>query len=386
MKVPFASVRTIVRLVLALPLLVLLTAGCWDRREIEERTSVVALAIDRDRDNPQFITLSVQIPIPIRIAGSGAGGGGGDGKNSVKVMSATGKTVVDAFQNLQKRLNQELFYGHTRIIAIGDDVAKEGLIHILDPFRRDPQIRRLLWPIIVKGNALELLNAVPTLEQIPTVFIMSLIENGAKSGRIPDVNLGDFFIDLSSASREAYMNYVEVNKNDVKWCGVGVFRGDRMIGKLDERETWNLIHLREKKGGGNIVFPYENDPSKLVTLNTEFVSSKKNISFQDGKTIVRIHVELESNLLEKTFDMNLFQEASIKRLEQQAEKYLNEGAADLVRKLQRQYKTDTLGIGSYIKAHHTSEWKRMDWERQFPEADIRITYRIRVRNPGMELR
>ncbi|WP_176705914.1 Ger(x)C family spore germination protein [Paenibacillus hemerocallicola] len=380
------SLRFPLRAALMLFLLTFMLTGCWDRREIEERTSVVAIAIDKSKDNPNVIVLTVQIPIPIRIAGSGAGSGGADGKHSVKVMSSTGQTVVDAFQNLQKRLNQELFYGHTRIIAIGEDVAKAGLNHILDPFRRDPEIRRLLWPVVVKGEGRELLTAIPTLEQIPTVFIMTLIENGARSGRIPDINLGDFFIDLSSRSREPYLNYIEVNGDDIKWSGVVLFHEDRMVGRLNERETWRVMRIREKRDGGNIVFPFDGNPEHLATINTEFVSSKQKVSFQDGKAVVRITVSIEGNLLEKTFDADLMNAKTIRQLESDAVRYLEENTAELVNKLQHVYKTDAFGIGSHIKAHHPVMWKQMKWEEQFPEADIRVTYKVKLRNTGMEMR
>ncbi|RKN85610.1 Ger(x)C family spore germination protein [Paenibacillus ginsengarvi] len=374
-----------VRLVVLLSVAVLLSAGCWDRREIEERTSVVAIAIDKSNEQPGMILLTVQIPIPIRIAGSGLGSGGGGGKQAVKTMSATGVTVVDAFQNLQKRLNQELFYGHTRIIAIGEEVAKAGISQILDPFRRDPQIRRLLWPIVVQGEGRKLLTATPALEQIPTVFIMTLIENGARSGRIPDINLGDFYIDLTTGSREPYLNYVQVNKDDIKWSGVALFLDDRMIGTLDERETWRVMRVREKKDGGSIAFPYKGNPAHLATINTEFVRSSKKVTFQNGNPVVRITIKIEGNLLEKTFQADLKDPQTIRQIEQDAVRYLEENTAKLVHKLQKQYKTDALGIGSYIKAYHPTEWNRMDWKKQFSEADIHIGYIVKLRNTGMEL-
>jgi Ger(x)C family germination protein len=364
----------------------LLLSGCWDRREIEERTSVVAIAIDKPKDRPDMILLTVQIPIPIRIAGSGTGSGGGDGTNSVEVMSAMGRTVVDAFENLQKRLNQQLFYGHTRVIAIGEEVAKSGLVSILDPFRRDPQIRRLLWPIVVKGEGRNLLTATPTLEQIPTVFIMTMIENGTRSGRIPEVNLGTFFVDLSSVSREPYLNYVEVNGKDIKWSGVAIFHDDRMVGRLSERETWRLMRIREKSDGGNIIFPFEGNPKQLASINTEFVESKKKITFNGDQVIVRIYVSIESNLLEKTFETDLFNPKTIKQLEQDATAYLEKYTADLVHKLQHQFRTDAFGIGSHIKAYHNAKWKSMDWNKQFPEADIKVFYDVKLRNSGMGMR
>lgn len=108
-------------------LLVFITmlTGCWDRRELEERTSVLAVAVDIVEGREDLYKMTVQIPIPIKIAGSSGQGGGGN-SDAVKIMSVTGRTVTDAANNLQLRLNQKLFLGHTRVLAISEEVAKEG--------------------------------------------------------------------------------------------------------------------------------------------------------------------------------------------------------------------------------------------------------------------
>lgn len=363
----------------------LLITGCWDRREIEERTSVVGIAIDKSKEHPSHLLVTVQIPIPIKIAGA-SGGKAGGGKQAVRVMSSEGKTVVEAFQNLQKRLNQELFYGHTRVIAIGEAAAREGVNHIFDPFRRDPQIRRLLWPLIVKGEARDLLKAGPNLEQIPIVYVMTLIENGAKSGRIPDMNLGKFYIDLTSKTRDPYLNYVEVNDDDIRWEGVAVFRGVRMVGVLPGQDTWQMLRIRERKSGGNITFPYQGNPSQLITLNTEFVKSRNEISYVDGHVVSKTRITLEGNLLEKTFGSNLFKEEEIAKMEQDAAKYLEKEAKAVIAKLQNQYHSDILGLGSKIRSFEPNIWKKLDWKQDYPKAEILVSYDMKIRNMGMEMR
>ncbi|WP_079908463.1 Ger(x)C family spore germination protein [Paenibacillus sp. 32352] len=363
----------------------LLMTGCWDRREIEERTSVVGIAIDKSKEHPSHLLVTVQIPIPIKIAGA-SGGRAGGGKQAVRVMSSEGKTVVEAFQNLQKRLNQELFYGHTRVIAIGEAAAREGVNHIFDPFRRDPQIRRLLWPLIVKGEARDLLKAGPNLEQIPIVYVMSLIENGAKSERIPDMNLGKFYIDLTSKTRAPFLNYVEVKDDDIRWEGVAVFHGVRMVGVLPGQDTWQILRIREKKSGGNVTFPYEDNPSRLVTINTEFIKSRNEISYVDGHVVSKTRIFLEGDMLEKTFGSNLFKEEEISKLEKGAEKYLEKEAKTVIAKLQKQFNSDILGLGSRIHSFHPELWRKLDWEKDFAKAEIQISYDMKIRNTGMEMR
>jgi len=377
------NVQNVSRLIL-ITLLVLLLSGCWDRREIEERTSVFAIGIDRMSEQPELLEVSVQIPIPIRISGSSGSGGSEDGQQTVKVERAAGRTVLEAMQNLQKKVNQQLFFGHTRVIAISEEAASMGVSTLFDSFRRDPQMRRLLWPIVVKGHAVDVLRINPNLEQIPTVYVMTMLENGAKTGTTTGMNLGLFFIKLTSQSRQPYLNYFQVRNGKLNWGGLALFHGDRMVGTLNDKETWALLRMAEKKNGGNISIPYRGDSSKLVTLNTVFASRKEKISYQNGIVEARIHMELESNVLEKTFSSNLFNAEEIAQIEQDSEAYLNETTNAVIQKLQHTYKTDVIGVGSRIRAYHPATWKQLSWESAFPLADIKVSFKVKIRNTGIE--
>jgi len=365
-------------------LLISMLIGCWDRREIEERTSVFAIGIDRMSEQSELLEVSVQIPIPIRISGSSGSGGSEDGQHTVKVEKASGRTVLEAMQSLQKKVNQQLFYGHTRVIAISEEAARMGVSTFFDSFRRDPQIRRLLWPIVIKGRAVDVLRINPNLEQIPTVYVMTMLENGAKTGTTTSMNLGLFFIKLTSKSRQPYLNYFQVSNGKLNWSGLALFHGDRMVGTLNDKETWALLRMAEKKNGGNISIPYQGDPSKLVTLNTVFASRKEKISYQNGIVEARIHMEIESNVLEKTFSSNLFNAEEIAQIEHDSEAYLNDTTNAVIQKLQQVYKTDVIGIGSRIRAYHPTTWRQLSWESDFPRAAIKTSFKVKIRNTGIE--
>ncbi len=371
-----------VRIALLLGLMALLLPGCWDQREIEERTSVVAIGIDRHESDPKLLTVSVQIPIPIKIAGSSGGGGSGD---PVRVMSASGRTLIEAFNNLQRRVNQQLFYGHTRVIAIGEEMAKSGLNDVMDAFRRDPQIRRLLWPIVVKGKAVELLGAKPELEQIPTVFIMSLIQNGAETGRIPDTNLGKFYINLSSPSEHPFLNYVEAGAAGVKWSGIAVFKEDKMLGDLDDQATWSFMRIAERQNGGPIVFPYKGDDERLVSFTTDTTKVDESYWLEHGRVHAKFTVSVEGDLIGKTFDTNFSDPREIAELERGASDYLEEEARKLLDTLQREYDADILGVGSKLRAYHQRIWKQVRDTDYFAEADIDVVYDVKLRRTGMEM-
>jgi spore germination protein KC len=314
------------------------TTGCWDRRELEERVSAVAVSIDRaepsEEGQPMYL-VSVQIPIPIRIAGGAGGSGGGGGEEAVKVVSSTGFTVANAFSNIQKRLNQQLFMGHTRVIAISEDIARGGVKEIIDGFRRDPALRRLLWFLVVEGKAVELLRSNPKLEQIPMVYIMTLIENGAKTENIPDVTLGRFYIMLTNPSLQPIVNYVRASKEEVSWIGVSLFDQYKMVGDLNSKQAWTLMQLRgEQMGGDILIYPKEGNKKDHMVIRPKQIDTKSTIQIKDGNVKVHYHVYLQVNLVEKNFDADFGDSNTIKKLGQVTEEALEKEATKLIELLQ----------------------------------------------------
>ncbi|WP_157721970.1 Ger(x)C family spore germination protein [Tumebacillus avium] len=382
-------------LLLLLCLLATLSSGCWDRKELEQRTSVVAMAIDlaeRQGGERPMIKLSVQIPIPIKITGSGGGGGEG-GKSAVKVMSATGFSMADAMRNLQSRLNQELFYGHTRVIAVSERVARTDMSGIIDSLRRSPQMRRLLWVLITPEQAVDLLHADPKLEQIPIVYVMDLIQNGAERGRIPDITLGRWFIDRSSSGIEPTANFVKSNKQDIKWHGIALFHDDKMVGRIEEEQSWALLHMRDKAIGGDITIPCpaakqtgSNSERKYITAHPKKVHSKSTVAPHQGTFRMDVKITAELDIVESMCDLDYRKKQVVQQIESAISTELEKRAQKLVELCQKEYKVDVFGMGNKVRAKYPHEFERLKWYDEFPQTQINVNYDVEIRRVGMKMR
>ncbi|MGN7471327.1 Ger(x)C family spore germination protein [Brevibacillus sp. SAFN-007a] len=367
---------------------VALLTGCWDRRELEERTSVLAIAVDMvEGEEKELYRLTVQIPIPIKIAGSSGQGGGGNA-DAVKIMSVTGRTILDANNNLQSRLNQKLFLGHTRVLAVSEEVARKGIGDIMDSFRREPQIRRLMWPIVVKGEAATLLKIKPQLAQIPVVFLMDLIENGAKMGTIPDQTLGDYFNQTSNKTMQAFLNYVQASATEVRWRGVAVFRGHKMVGTLNEVQSWSFLQLRNEERGGDVVIPLPNTENGYVTFRPHFVKTRLELKSSKSKGVhaATFFCELQGDIVELTVNTKMSPEAFIQNMQRLIKKEMDDRAKKLIYQLQKEYNSDILKLGLALRAHHYRDyWETHDWVKDFKQFPIGVDYTIKIRRLGMEM-
>lgn len=364
-------------------------SGCWDRRELDERSTVVAIAVDKlegadlDETHEKYI-VTVQIPIPTKIAGGGEGGGGEGGAGSVQVMASTGLSLQHALDNLQKRINHQLFLGHTRVLLVSEDVAREGVNDIIDFFRRNPHTRRLLSVIITQDKARDALNVLTSLEQVPAVYLISIIENGSRQGLIPQITLGDFNIALSTPYLDPLTYYSRAGETDFSWKGLALFKEDKMVGSLTERESWLLMHLIKQGPGGNFIFQFDqNDKARQLIVKPGSTKTDLKTKVSDGQVTARYEVELEVDIRENTAGHKLGNQKQLTQLAHQIARHLERESQRLIGKLQREG-VDALSLGLEIKAHHYKEWKRLNWETVFPKAKIEVHYDVKIRRTGLQ--
>lgn len=365
----------------ALLIVSLLLTGCWDRRELDERSLITAVALDTA---PEGYKLSFMIPIPIKIAGSGGGGTGEGGQDVVQIFSSTGTTISEAFGKIRREVNQEPFFGYTVLLLLGEDVLQTGIEKDLDVFRRYPQMRRRLIPAVVKGRADEVLHANPKLEQIPSNYIYLLLDNGISQGWMADVTLGDLFANLSDPSRNGVVNMLDIKNDVVRWIGLAVLKGDRMVGRLSDVESVPAIQLRDQKAGNFIEVPCPGGKGSFV-FRALRVNPKVKI---DNKEKIRIKstVHVIGEIIENGCKNNLSDQKELVKFSSSVKKLYEQVARNLLHKMQKELKSDIFFYGERIRALHPQLWREIDWKTTFPKVKVEVEYQVEIRRYGMESR
>ena len=68
----------------------------------------------------------VQVANPLVLGSQDQGSGGGGEKKPFWVVEAQGHTPFEARQNLALKTSRELFWAHNGILALGENLAREG--------------------------------------------------------------------------------------------------------------------------------------------------------------------------------------------------------------------------------------------------------------------
>lgn len=355
-----------------------MATGCWDRRELEDRELVTAMAIDKGKKG---LNVSVQVPIPANIVGSGSSGGG-SGK-SVQVFSEESLTLADALTKLREKMDKNLFLGYLGLLLLGEEQSKTGIINLLDMMRRDPFIQRRVFPVVTKGRSQQLLTNGTEMEQIKTMFIENMIEAGKETESLMPSTLNDVLISLSTPTRQVpVLNYVGLAQGQYKWLGLAVFRKDRMIGTLTPNESIPLLHIREQKRGQLLLTscPKGEGYVQFFPLNL-----RRTIRV-NSKPSLHIQIELEGRVLEKTCKYIGDKIKQTEKIEKQVEKTYEQMAKRLITKSQNEWNLDIFQLGHYVNAYHHAIYKKSNWTQMFSQIPIDVSYHVYIRREGTSVK
>lgn len=362
--------------------LVLLLAGCWDRRELEERSNLLATGVDVCDEGEGCLQIATrQIAIPGRIP-LGAGGMRRE-VDTVTVIRTPAAGGGDSRARAQAELNRPLEFGHVRLVIIGEGYARRGLAQYMDYLRRQPGLRRLMWLAIAEGRAEDVVKARPALEAVPALFLNDMFEDAVRGGRLPDVNVGNFLIRTSNRGDEAVAPLLRMaGPNQPELAGLAVFRGHRMVGKLTPEETATYLELQGVRKGGELLqvpLPGGHNASLFVYGRR----TRYGVRWVRGRAKVSVGLVLETALVRLSPVLTGSDPQTLDLIQRRAEKVVEERAAALVTKLQQEYGADILAVGERIRAYLPGAWATIpDWPAAFARADFSFDIRVHVRQTG----
>lgn len=366
---------------------ILLTTGCWNRKELDRLAIVAAVGIDKGED--QKIKLTVQLIKPGALQSPSSEGGSGKEKG-VWIIKSSGDTVFDAGKNFMEKSGRELFWPHTIVIIIGEEMAKDGLLPVINWFIRDHEMRLKTWVLVTQGEASEIIEGNTGLEKIPANHLKQIIESDALSKSVT-VNLMDVSNMIISQSSHPVIGKIVKNKSsqddeeEVLMKGAGVFRKDRLIGWLNPLETRGYLWIKDKVKSGIIIIPSPEDPDKLLSL--EVVRSKGKIKprLEMGVLKYTIEVDVHSYLGEQMSTEDLANPEMFTVLEDEQRQAVEKEIVALIHKAQEEYKLDILGLGEAAMREFPKEWNKVKerWDEEFPQAEIEVKVTSRLWRTGM---
>ncbi|NBD27683.1 Ger(x)C family spore germination protein [Paenibacillus glycinis] len=372
----------------ALPL-----AGCWDRTEVNDLGLITGAAIDKYNDN--LISLSVQIFIPRAAAGGGGTGGmemsgKGGGAGSTFVHSATGENIADALSHLQEKMPRKLFWGHAEVIIFGEEQARSGIGDDVDYLMRAPQPRERAYIYVCSGKARKSLEMQAVLERDSSEALREI----AKSKASMSVTMTELAQMLTDQSGGAALPWLRQNPARSKHNpdstsnytnGTAIFKGDRMIGVVDEGVTRGILWLRNEISNAVITVTPKGSRG---TVSAKLLRSKTRLipHIKDGNWSMTVRIHVETAALQNASSANLLSSpVDVKNVEAAMNAEISDRVKQSLKKVQKDMKSDVFDFAGEFHRAYPKEWHRNKarWDDIFPRIEIKVEPDARLLRPGL---
>jgi spore germination protein KC len=361
-------------------LCVILSGGCWNYRGLNEMSIVSGFAIDKDDESGDMKVSFQIVDLVGNIQVEGING---------KLIESTGKTLFDAGRNAKRNIIGKLYFGHTQLVVISQDIARnEDLKDTIDWMLHDAEMRETLKIAISAGDtAKEILNFETIVGPIVAFDVSKYIEEDQKiTASVTYKQLYEVYNTLESEGIDltlpAICNVENNGEPSAKLCGTAVFKGQRLAGFLNPDETKYLLFTTDELEGGLLTFPADGEGEDDTTLEIYKNKTKRSFSYKEGKLVIKLEPETDVYLAECKVHLDALDKKQISSLEQNAAKALAERMAMVIGKVQSEYGADIFGFGNMIYKKDIALWSKLssDWDTLFPELEVVINAKVNIVN------
>lgn len=383
-------------LVSAVPLL----GGCWNQRELTELAFVMAVGIDQGTGGKKY-DVSFQVVVPANVA-TGLTGGSGQGP-SVVVYKSSGNNLTEASRKATKQIPRELYYAHTSIVVISEELArKEGILDLLDVLDRDPEFRTTTAVIIAKGQkASDMISILTNLDKLPMdKFRKTLDATEAMLGENVKMNIDDIIGAITSPGREAIISGFILDGSAEKGTapdninktippamitadGLAVIKNGKLVGWLTNENSRGAIWLLNKMKGTEIDFALNH--KKAAVSTTPYLSNTNiAVTFKNGKPVANISIETVFKLSEINTAFDIENPHKIGDIEKLTAQQIKKEVESSIKRTQK-YRADIVGFGERLHRSNPKLWKKIkgNWNNYYAKMDYNIKVEALFRETGI---
>ncbi|HZK17877.1 MAG TPA: Ger(x)C family spore germination protein, partial [Clostridia bacterium] len=385
--------------VLVILLLAVTHAGCWSRIETNNLAIVTAIALDKTSDGQ--IRFAVEIVRPAVISGGDvAEGGSSDTSNTneqpVLQIGSTGETPYDAWRNLQLQMGRMMFFAHTQEVIFGERLAREGVKPYLDFTERRFRLRRNVGFSITPGEAKEVLVATPLIEPSIGLALVTFSDNYVRQSKALFSNFASFYSNLynefthpTASKISLHVLDPETGHSHVKFAGAAVFKEDRLVGWLNEKETRGLNRILGHMGRGTVIPVLDRDDDKKISIVTARSRTEIKALIRDGQPVIKIRVNEEGEIADMEPPVDITSPEFMDRLNIGYGEAIKEEVNAAVLAAQQIHGVDILEFGKAVRRQENSYWKKNklqeNWGEFFPDLQVELIVDAKIRRVGVSL-
>jgi spore germination protein KC len=328
--------------------------------------------------------------------------GGGEGVPII-VYSETSPTLFGAVRKTSQKVSRQLFFAHSQIVIIGEELAKEGIDPLFDFLDRAPELRLNSKLLVARGtDATSILKMLTPLEDISAEALNKRVDiSSSIFGKTINVNIADTIKKLMGEG-EPSINGIQIVghpskgiiKSNLEQTELGAYLQLKGIALFKDGKLASWIDGDEEKGTLRVLNEMDGTVDNIACegikegIAIELVNSKTDIQVKvkDGQPVFSIHIREEGDIVESQCPIDMSTREALIKLQTQWEELTKENVLKAVSDAKSK-KSDIFGFATELERAKPSEWAELkkDWPDIFAEVEVSVKVEAFIRRIGMRV-
>lgn len=381
----------IVFIIMFIAIIAFFVIGNTVESQLINKLAIVS-AIGVDMEEEQYV-ISVQVVSP-----SSDQKGASEELGAV-VYKEKGRTITEAFLKLNNSISRTLFFDDTDILILQDKLLEtKGITDITDYLILNPLVSTNIEILVSKDvTANTILRTVTPIQKVSALRIKEILANNQiNSGTTFKMYPSNVQNDLLNNIKQTALPYITIQgdiekglkKENIeeyspstifKLNGMAVFKEDKLIGFLDDKESriYSMFQKKITRTLLTVTCPNPDEEDKFVGLNVTDLNSK--ITFEESTiptfTVdVKVEGEIRESQCSKSVDY-----PNLDKIKKRYEDEMKKDIEQLITK-SKEMNSDFIGFGKSIYLANPKKWEELakNWDQSYKESTIKINVDVNI--------
>lgn len=327
--------------------LLFVISGCYDCEELNNLNIVTAIGFDKEGDE-YLVTLEI----------TKSSGSENNTEKDTTLFTAQDEVLAVAMEKAMNNSDKKTYFKHTDAILISEDIARDGISHIIDYLLRDSNISTTYFTVICE-NSNELLSMKLDNDTISNL-IVTTITSHIKSDILNNIDI--ITSNIINKRKDIALPYVEkIDEDKILIENKAYFDEDKMIDTISNK-MYNFLYLDNK----NVVF--DKDDNVLNIFD-------KKIKYEVEKDKIVIKISAEGKIVALNEDNDITDKNNYFKVEEIINEKIEEEVKDFLH--------ETLDNGSDLIGFEDLYYKK--FRKEVENIDFDVESNIKLSRNGVLL-
>jgi spore germination protein len=304
----------------------------------------------------------------------------------VEKYVASANTSKGIRRKVSAMAEKPIVAGQLRIALYSEDLAKKGIIGIVDTLYRDPSIGNRMNLAIVSGDMKKFLLKDYSNRESVASYLQNLMNHNIEKETLPSQNLHLFLYRHYSDGQDPFMPIFKQEDNHIKVSGLALFKEDKYKFSIPIKKGFMFKLLLEgyKSGKYELTLPSKEDEEKKEYAVIENLNSSTNYFMEEKNSKVKftINIKLRGQINEYSGKLNMEKGETLKLIEKQLEEEIAKQSEKLIKKFQEE-EVDPIGFGKKYRSK-TYNWdSKKFYEKIYKNMEVNVKANVKIIQTGI---